>query len=163
MAIVTTNLMEKDAGAGASLSVTIRKSLGEFTLDSEFTAAAGITTLFGASGSGKTTLLNCLAGLSRPDSGRIAIGDRALFDSERRIDIPAEQRNVGYVFQDLALFPHLSVGANVNMDYFVYPFAAGASVRRRYWKAFALRICATASHGRFPGGSVSGWRWLARW
>ncbi len=113
MAIVTTNFMEKDAGSGASLSVAIRKSLGKFTLDSEFTALAGITTLFGASGSGKTTLLNCLAGLSAPDSGRIVVGDRVLFDSEQRIDIPAEQRNAGYVFQDLALFPHLSVGANV--------------------------------------------------
>jgi molybdate transport system ATP-binding protein len=121
MAIVTTNFMEKDAGASASLSVAIRKSLGEFTLDSEFTATAGITTLFGASGSGKTTLLNCLAGLSRPDSGRIAIGDRVLFDSERRIDIPAEQRNAGYVFQDLALFPHLSVGANVEYGLFRLP------------------------------------------
>jgi molybdate transport system ATP-binding protein len=121
MAIVTTNFMEKDAGPSASLAVAIRKSLGEFTLDSEFTAPAGITILFGASGSGKTTLLNCLAGLSRPDSGRIAIGDRVLFDSERRIDIPAEQRNAGYVFQDLALFPHLSVGANVEYGLFRLP------------------------------------------
>ena len=64
MATRVTNLIEKDAGAGASLSVAIRKSLGEFTLDSEFTAPPGITILFGASGSGKTTLLNCLAGLS---------------------------------------------------------------------------------------------------
>lgn len=121
MAIVTTNFMEKDAGSGALLSVAIRKTFGEFTLDCEFTAPAGITTLFGASGSGKTTLLNCLAGLATPDSGRIAVGERVLFDSELRIDIPAEQRNAGYVFQDLALFPHLSVGANVEYGLFRLP------------------------------------------
>jgi molybdate transport system ATP-binding protein len=113
--------LKEALNSGAPLSVAIRKSLGEFTLDCEFTAQPGINILFGASGSGKTTLLDCLAGLSTPESGRIAIGDRVLFDSEQRIDIPAEQRNTGYVFQDLALFPHLSVGANVEYGLFRLP------------------------------------------
>lgn len=121
MALGMTNLMEKDAGAGASLSVALRKSLGKFTLESEFVAPPGITILFGASGSGKTTLLNCVAGLTSPDRGRIAIGDRVLFDSEQGINIAAERRHAGYVFQDLALFPHLSVGGNVEYGLFRLP------------------------------------------
>lgn len=121
MPIVTTNLTERDAGAGALLTARLRKSLGTFALDCEFTARPGITIVFGASGSGKSTLLNCLAGLTKPDSGRIAIGGRVLFDSEQGIDIAAEHRNSGYVFQDLALFPHLSVGANVEYGLFRLP------------------------------------------
>jgi molybdate transport system ATP-binding protein len=98
------------------LSVRIRKELGAanaFTLDVEFEAEPGVTVLFGASGSGKTTTLQSIAGLLKPDSGRIAIGGDALFDSERDIDLPIRKRRVGYVFQNLALFPHLSVRANV--------------------------------------------------
>src|ERR1700739_3250283 len=79
----------------------------EFTLDVAFQAAPGFTILFGASGSGKTTLLDCIAGLRRPDSGRVSVGERDLFDSSRGVDAPVAQRRVGYVFQSLALFPHL--------------------------------------------------------
>jgi molybdate transport system ATP-binding protein len=78
-----------------------------------FVLQKGINILFGSSGAGKTTLLEFIAGLATPDSGRIALSDRVLFDSERNINVPARHRNVGYVFQDLALFPHLSVEANV--------------------------------------------------
>jgi molybdate transport system ATP-binding protein len=74
---------------------------------------SGITILFGASGAGKTTLLDCIAGLSAPDSERIAFGNTVFFDSDRDINLPTGHRRVGYVFQDLALFPHLSVEANV--------------------------------------------------
>jgi molybdate transport system ATP-binding protein len=63
--------------------------------------------LFGASGSGKTTVLRAVAGLTRPDSGRISVGDRTLFDARSRVDLPVEQRRIGYVFQQLALFPHM--------------------------------------------------------
>ena len=97
-----------------SLDVRIRKQLTpSFGLDVSFSLYSGITILFGASGAGKTTLLDCIAGLSAPDSGRIAFGTTVFFDSEQRINVPAGQRRVGYVFQDLALFPHLSVEANV--------------------------------------------------
>jgi molybdate transport system ATP-binding protein len=88
-------------------------SAGQFSLDVSFEAAAGVTVLFGASGSGKTITLQAIAGLLRPDSGRIAIGGDALFDSEKKIDLPIRKRRVGYVFQNLALFPHLSVRSNV--------------------------------------------------
>jgi molybdate transport system ATP-binding protein len=85
----------------------------EFVLDAEFSVASGVTILFGASGAGKTTLLDCIAGLVEPDSGRIVTGERILFDSDERINLQVERRHVGYVFQELALFPHLTVAQNV--------------------------------------------------
>ena len=83
------------------------------SLDVAFCAPAGFTIIFGASGAGKTTLLNCVAGLASPETGRIASEDRTLFDSERRRNIPIKERKIGYVFQDLALFPHLTAEQNI--------------------------------------------------
>jgi molybdate transport system ATP-binding protein len=97
-----------------TLAAGVAKRLGPgFTLDVTLDAPPGITMLFGASGSGKTTLLRCIAGLTRPDEGRIAIGDRVLFDATAGIDVPVQDRHVGYVFQQAALFPHMSVGENI--------------------------------------------------
>jgi molybdate transport system ATP-binding protein len=78
----------------------------------DFSAAPGFTILFGASGSGKTTLLDCIAGLTTPDAGRIAVDERILFDADTRTNVPVAKRSVGYVLQDLALFPHLTVEQN---------------------------------------------------
>jgi molybdate transport system ATP-binding protein len=95
-------------------AVEIRKRLSaRFALDVAFTAPPGFTILFGASGSGKSTVLRCLAGLTRPDAGSIRIGDRTLFDRASGVDVPVQQRRVGYVFQQLALFPHLTVEGNI--------------------------------------------------
>jgi molybdate transport system ATP-binding protein len=77
------------------------------------TAPPGITMLFGASGSGKTTLLRCLAGLTRPDAGRIAVGERVLFDAKTGTNVAVQDRHVGYVFQQAALFPHMTVRENI--------------------------------------------------
>jgi molybdate transport system ATP-binding protein len=97
-----------------TLTATLRTQLGgTFTLDVAFEAPPGITILFGASGSGKTTVLRCLAGLTVPDDGRIAVGDTTLFDRRRGIWVPPGRRRVGYVFQQLALFPHMTVSANL--------------------------------------------------
>jgi molybdate transport system ATP-binding protein len=85
----------------------------DFALDVLFAVAPGITIVFGPSGAGKTTLLECVAGLTTPDSGKIAVGDHILFDRELGTDVPVQHRKIGYVFQDLALFPHLTVGRNV--------------------------------------------------
>jgi molybdate transport system ATP-binding protein len=82
-------------------------------LEVAFEVAPGVTILFGASGSGKTLTLECIAGIMRPDSGRISVGDEALFDSEGGVNLAIRRRGVGYVFQDLALFPHMSVRENV--------------------------------------------------
>jgi molybdate transport system ATP-binding protein len=105
-----------EAKPANTLTARIRKSFPtperEFSLDVEFSAAPGFTILFGASGSGKTTLLDCVAGLATPDAGRIAVGGRVLFDEEPHIEVPVAKRGVGYVLQDLALFPHLNVEQN---------------------------------------------------
>lgn len=94
--------------------VEIRKRLSaRFAVDVAFTAPSGFTILFGASGSGKSTVLRCLAGLTRPDAGSIKVGDRTLFDHASGIDVAVQHRRVGYVFQQLALFPHLTVEANI--------------------------------------------------
>ncbi len=98
------------------LSVRLRKRFvpdGEFELLVAFSAPPGITILFGPSGAGKTTLLDCIAGLTTPDDGQIAIAQKTIFDSARGMDSSPQARRVGYVFQDLALFPHLSAEENV--------------------------------------------------
>ena len=101
------------AAGGASATIDVRLRAGAFTLDLRETIAARTVALFGPSGSGKTTTLDAVAGLRRPDEGLIRIGRRVLFDSRRGIDVPVHDRRVGYVPQDLALFPHLDVRRNV--------------------------------------------------
>jgi len=98
----------------AALEIRAHKKREDgFELDVTFTAPRGITIIFGASGAGKTTLLNCIAGLTIPDSGHITVASHVLFDSDQGVDLPVQSRRIGYVFQDLALFPHMSVKANV--------------------------------------------------
>ena len=96
------------------LQVSIQKQLEAFALQVSFVLAShGITVLWGASGSGKTTLLQCLAGLLRPDAGRIACREAVWFDADRGVCLAPERRRLGYVFQDVRLFPHLSVRSNM--------------------------------------------------
>ena len=92
---------------------TGRKSGDSFSLDVSLSCATRRLVLFGHSGSGKTLTLQSLAGLVRPDGGYIQIGDDVLYASEKGIDLPARERHLGYVFQDYALFPHLTVRRNV--------------------------------------------------
>ena len=96
-----------------TLSVDVERRLGAFRVAARFEAGPGITVLFGRSGAGKTSLVDMIAGLLRPDAGRIAVGDAVLFDSAANIDLPPHRRGVGYVFQDSRLFPHLSVRQNL--------------------------------------------------
>jgi len=95
------------------LTVKLRKKLPDFTLEVDFGWEDGILVVFGPSGAGKTTLLDCLAGLQRPDEGRVELGGRVLYYSERGINLPPQKRGIGYVFQNYALFPHLTVKNNV--------------------------------------------------
>ncbi len=97
------------------LTVDVDKRLGEFAVAAKFASETGVTALFGASGAGKTTVVNMIAGLLRPDRGRIALDDEALFDDAARIDVAVWRRRIGYVFQEGRLFPHLSV--RHNLDY----------------------------------------------
>ncbi len=100
---------------------------GGFSLDVELDCQAGVTCLFGASGAGKTLTLNALAGLVRPDRGRILLGDEILFDAQRGVHLPPRERGIGYLFQTEALFPHRTVEQNL-----LFPLAhAGALEGRR--------------------------------
>ncbi len=100
-----------------SIHVDVRKKLvsrgRSFALEAAFSSDSRFVVLFGPSGSGKTMTLQSIAGLITPDSGRIVLNGRVLYDSESRIDVPSRRRGIGYVFQDYALFPHLTVLENV--------------------------------------------------
>ncbi|HLY92016.1 MAG TPA: ATP-binding cassette domain-containing protein, partial [Candidatus Angelobacter sp.] len=89
------------------------RTVRPFTLDVEFSAPEGVTVIFGPSGSGKTTVLQCLAGLLKPDAGTIRVGGETWFDCGRKINLTPQQRRTGYVFQDLALFPHMTAAENI--------------------------------------------------
>ena len=96
-----------------ALEVQIEKKLSDFALEVSFRAEAEPLSILGASGAGKTMLLRCIAGLERPDRGRIKLNDRVFFDSESHLNIPARQRRVGLLFQNYALFPHRTVAQNI--------------------------------------------------
>ena len=103
------------------LEVRVAAQLGGFALDVDFSSDAAVTALFGPSGSGKTSVLNAIAGLLRPGSGRIALGERVFFDE--RTWLPAQARRVGYIFQEGRLLPHLSVRQNLLYGRFFSPRA----------------------------------------
>jgi len=96
------------------LSIDVTKQLDTFSLAAAFSGESGVTALFGPSGAGKTSVVNMVAGLLRPDRGRIVLDGDTLFDSDAGIDVPVHRRRVGYVFQDGRLFPHLSVRRNLD-------------------------------------------------
>jgi molybdate transport system ATP-binding protein len=95
------------------IEVDVSGRIGALDLAAAFQTDAHVTALFGRSGAGKSTLVNMIAGLVRPDRGRIVVDGRVLFDSARRIDVPVHERRVGYVFQEGRLFPHLTVKHNL--------------------------------------------------
>ena len=101
------------SGDGAVLTVDVGRRFGDFRLDVRFTAEGGLTALFGRSGAGKTSLINLLAGLERPERGRISVDGHVLFDADAGIDVAPERRRLGYVFQEGRLFPHMSVRGNL--------------------------------------------------
>jgi len=96
------------------LAVNIEKRLGDFDIKVAFESKGSVTALFGSSGSGKTSIVNMIAGLVKPDHGRIALDDMVLFDSTARVNVPVYRRRIGYVFQEGRLFPHMSVAANLD-------------------------------------------------
>ncbi len=97
-----------------SLNVELHKRLNGFTLDTKFETDTGTMGLLGASGCGKSLTLRCIAGIERPDAGRIVLNGRVLFDSARHINLPPRQRRVGYLFQNYALFPNMTVAQNIS-------------------------------------------------
>jgi len=105
----------RDSTGFEMLTVEVEKKLGDFAVTAKFASETGATVLFGPSGAGKTTVVNMIAGLLRPDRGRIALDDEVVFDDAAGIDVPVWRRRTGYVFQEGRLFPHLSV--KHNLDY----------------------------------------------
>lgn len=135
-----------------NLSVRAAKRLSpRFALDVSFVAAPGVTIVFGESGSGKTTLLRSVAGLAQPDAGRIAIGDRILLDTSAGVNVEPSRRRAGFVFQHLALFPHLTTADNI-----AYGLSHLSPADRRD-RAAAIAESFRVSHllGRRPG-EISG-------
>jgi len=133
------------------LSVDVERRIGEFRLAASFQAGEGVTALFGRSGSGKTSVVNAIAGILRPDRGRIDINGETLFDAARGIDVPAPRRRVGYVFQEGRLFPHLSVRQNLN---YAGLFSRGmpASEFDRVVELLGLRDLLDRRPGNLSGG-----------
>ncbi|WP_079529069.1 ATP-binding cassette domain-containing protein [Halobacillus hunanensis] len=95
------------------LSLTIKKKLPHFTLNASFQAGNETVVMYGPSGSGKTTILNCIAGLTHPNEGEIKLNNRFLFHTNRN-PLPVQKRKIGYLFQDYALFPHMTVYKNIS-------------------------------------------------
>jgi molybdate transport system ATP-binding protein len=123
-----------------------------FVLDVSVAVPSGITILFGPSGSGKSTLLDCAAGLLRPTAGRIAVGDRVLFDSSGGVNLPPQQRRVAYVFQSLALFPRMSVEENVAYGLADTPEARRAERVDLILAAFRVAHLRSRKPGQISGG-----------
>jgi molybdate transport system ATP-binding protein len=109
-----------------TLIVEAKQRLGGFSLDAAFTSERGVTALFGRSGSGKTSMIRIIAGLARPDQGRVLLDGEALTETAKGIFVPKHRRRFGYVFQEARLFPHLSVRANLSYGRWFAPGAAGS-------------------------------------
>lgn len=136
-----------------SLEVRIEKKLKNMTLKSEFELAdgQGILGILGASGCGKSMTLKCIAGIEKPDRGRIVLNGRVIYDSELGIDVQIQKRRVGYLFQNYALFPHMTVGRNI------WEAACGTRSEKRqavkqWLKLLEIEELEDALPGRLSGG-----------
>ena len=123
-----------------------------FLLDVALEIPPGITIVFGPSGAGKSTLLDCIAGLLKPDSGRIETAGEVLLDVERRVDVPPAKRKIAYVFQSLALFPHMTVEQNVAYGLADLPAPQRASRVKAMLEAFGVRQLANRKAHEISGG-----------
>ena len=137
-----------------SLEVTIAKRFEGFTLHADFTAGNTSAAILGASGCGKSMTLRCIAGVVKPDSGRIVLDGRVLFDSEKGIDLPPQQRNVGLLFQNYALFPNMTVEQNIlcalkkEKDPAARKAACGSALRAMRLEELAHRLPSELSGGQ---------------
>lgn len=130
------------------IEARFEKRLPLFTLRVELVVEKITAILWGESGAGKTTILDCLAGLTAPDSGTIVLDGKTVFSSELGVNLPPQERHVGYVFQDYALFPHLSAQENIAI---VLP--AGEKARARgYLARFGLERLAKSKPAQLSGG-----------
>ncbi len=132
-----------------SLCVHIKKKIGDFSLASDFETGEGTLALMGPSGCGKSMTLKCIAGIEQPDEGIITLSGRVLFDSSRKINLPPQKRRVGYMFQDYALFPNMTVRKNVLAGMGKRPDPSAADP---YLEQFRLTDLADRLPGELSGG-----------
>ena len=133
------------------LIVNIEKRLRDFTLAANFTLTDTTLALLGASGSGKSMTLRCIAGLERPDRGQIVLNGRTLYDSEKRIHLPPQKRNVGYLFQNYALFPNMTVRENI-----IFALDGTREEKERIFKENVARFSLEGLENAYPAGLSGG-------
>ena len=134
------------------LKVDIQKKLGNFRLDVRFSTDGEILALLGASGCGKSMTLKCIAGIVKPDEGHIELNGRVLFDSKEKIDLPPQQRKVGYLFQQYALFPNMTVEQNIAAALMGLPRAERAAAAAEWIAAFRLEGLEKHRPAQLSGG-----------
>ena len=134
------------------LRIDVSKRLGEFVVEACFASEGRVTGLFGASGAGKTSLVNMIAGLLRPDRGRIEIDGETLDDTVALVHVPVHRRRIGYVFQDARLFPHLDVRTNLDYGRRMNRLAEDAVQRKRVTDLLDIGHLLDRRPGRLSGG-----------
>jgi molybdate transport system ATP-binding protein len=134
------------------LSVDVEKRLGDFSVEAKFSAASGVTALFGPSGAGKTTIINMVAGLITPDRGSIRFADAVLYDSNAHIDEAAHRRRIGYVFQEGRLFPHMTVAQNLDYGRWASGFPRDDAERTRVLDMLGIAHLLPRRPGKLSGG-----------
>jgi molybdate transport system ATP-binding protein len=134
------------------LRVDVSKQLGDFKLEAAFESEGRVTGLFGSSGAGKTSLINMIAGLLRPDRGNIVIDDEVLDDTASRVHVPAHRRRIGYVFQDIRLFPHLDVRENLDYGRRMNGLTEDSLRRKRVTELLDIGALLDRRPGKLSGG-----------
>jgi len=135
-----------------TLAIDIKHRLGTFLLDAEFETGGGLVALFGRSGSGKTSIINTIAGLVRPERGRVTTGGTVLVDTARGIFVPRHRRRLGYVFQEARLFPHLTVRQNLLYGRWFAPRAKRGDDLERVVDLLGIGTLLERRPGRLSGG-----------
>jgi molybdate transport system ATP-binding protein len=143
---------EEKSSRFSVLAFDVEKRLGDFHLVAQFVAADGATAVFGPSGSGKSTIANLIAGLIKPDRGRIVLGETVLFDAAAHIDVPAHRRCIGYIFQEGRLFPHLTVQRNLDYGRWMSGHARAAAATGRIVDLLDLGHLLDRRPGKLSGG-----------
>ena len=134
------------------LAFDAEKELGDFVLAARFESRGGATALFGPSGAGKTTIAHMIAGLVTPDRGRIVLDDTPLFDSAKKVNVPAHRRRIGYVFQEGRLFPHMTVAQNLDYGRWMSGVKKDAAHRERVMALLDLEALLKRRPGKLSGG-----------